>query len=172
MTAVLTAADPAAVAQLLGAIDERDYWLRRLLSAERRAYELGHQAGYREGRRDEGDDRDAQWHSLADPLARRAADGVDLTRRRWRVRGEEREREDFGRPHPGDRPVRTPRPSGPVWLGGPPVHYHGCSAACYAFRPGPYSPAEAAAILATLPGHYAEEIASLRARASRERAAS
>jgi hypothetical protein len=57
---------------------------------------------------------------------------------------------------------------GPGWihLSGAVVHYrHACQPACHAYEPGWYTPAEAAAILATLPGDYAEAIASLRAMA-------
>ena len=41
-----------------------------------------------------------------------------------------------------------------MWLAGPVVHYHQCNAACYSYKPGWYTPAEAAAIMATLPGSY------------------
>ncbi|HUZ29930.1 MAG TPA: hypothetical protein VMU90_11850 [Solirubrobacteraceae bacterium] len=65
-------------------------------------------------------------------------------------------REEFGRPRPGDytgAPARAG--SDEVWLAGPVVHHHQCLPACYAYRPGWYTRAEAAAILAALPGDYA-----------------
>ena len=64
-------------------------------------------------------------------------------------------RENFGNPRAGDfpggaLPVSHP---GKVWLAGPVVHHHKCTAACYAYEPGWYTPPESAAILATLPGN-------------------
>jgi hypothetical protein len=101
--ATMTGVDPVRVAGVLAQSDEADWWLRRLLAAERRAYDLGRQDGYREGRQAEAAERDQAWNSWAAPLARRLADGVDLQARRWKLRGEPRTRETFGLPHPGDR---------------------------------------------------------------------
>jgi hypothetical protein len=155
------------VAAVLDRSDERAAWLRRVLAAEIRGYDRGRADGYAAGRRDESAERDAAWDAIARPAARPGPSYTVLEERRWGPGG----REGFARQRPGDRPVR-PRPAMRVWLGGPPVHHHACTAACRAYRPGPYSPADAAAILTTLPGDYAAEIASLQARARRERVAS
>lgn len=49
-----------------------------------------------------------------------------------------------------------------VHLGGPAVHYrHSCGDPCRAYSPGWYSPADAARILRTLPGHYTATLADL-----------
>lgn len=165
--AALAAVSPTSVGQLLEQIAERDYWLRRIRNAALAGYDRGREDGYRQGREDEGAERDRAWQLQADPIARsKVPPLVEQERRRWKLRGEERSRESFGRPHQADRPVRR-QASGPVYLGGPPVHHHRCAGPCYRIRPGAYSPGDAAAILSTLPGDYAAVIASLRARAAR-----
>jgi hypothetical protein len=151
---------PAAV--LLAVSDERDRWLLRVLRAEQRGFDRGREAGYLEGRQAEAAERDAAWAEIAAPAARGPVTGR---------RGEPRTRLTFSRAHPADRPVRPWHPSA-VWLGGPPVHHHGCTAPCRKIRPGEYSAADAAAILAGLPGDYSPEIAGLLERAGREQAAS
>lgn len=61
----------------------------------------------------------------------------------------------------------------PEWthLAGPAVHHHRCDPRCYAYRPGWYRLADAAAILALLPGDHAGEIAGLEKAAERKAAA-
>lgn len=149
---------------LLELSDERDLWLRRVLAAEVRGYDRGREAGYAEGRRDEAAARDEDWAALARPVARGGLSHAELERRRWKLRGEERTRQSFAEVHPDDGPARPVPALERVWLGGPPVHYrHDCTAACRAINPRrPYSPAEAAAVLAGLPGDYGDEIARLR----------
>ncbi|HYB48683.1 MAG TPA: hypothetical protein VED20_15235 [Streptosporangiaceae bacterium] len=91
---------------------------------------------------------------------------------------EERTRETFGQAFSGEvapaeitaralaswEPYGLP-PAGMVHLGGAVVHHHRCAAPCHAYRSGYYTPAEAIAIIETLPGDYAEVLAGLRARA-------
>jgi hypothetical protein len=118
---------------------------------------------------------------------------AELERRRWhlccrrcRLEGhqdgcrdcEDRTRETFGQALPREaapaeivaralaswEPYGLP-PAGMVHLGGAVVHHHACKPICYAYKPGWYTPAEAADILAGLPGDYADTIASLRAMA-------
>jgi hypothetical protein len=91
---------------------------------------------------------------------------------------QDRTRETFGQPFPGEpdsaelvarataswEPFGLP-PPGMVHVAGPVVHHHACTAACRAYKPGWYAPADAAAIIETLPGNYAEVLAGLRAQA-------
>jgi hypothetical protein len=57
---------------------------------------------------------------------------------------------------------------GPGWvhLGGSVVHHHQCKPACYQHEPGWYRIEDAIAIIETLPGNYAENLAQLRAQAA------
>ena len=113
--------------------------------------------------------------------------------RRYRLEGhrdscrdcEDRTRETFGDPRPGDYPGGTEGIArakqaweeagfgfphwGPGWvhLGGPPVHWHRqCTAACYAYEPGWHRIEDAIAIIETLPGDYAGVLAELRSQAA------
>jgi hypothetical protein len=124
---------------------------------------------------------------------------AEVERRRWhlccrqcRLEGhrddcpdcEDRTREAFGVPRPGDYPSGTEGIAraraawekagfsfphwGPGWvhLGGPPVHWHKrCTRACYACEPGWHRIEDAIAIIGTLPGDYTEVLAELRAQA-------
>jgi hypothetical protein len=147
--------------RLLEESDERDSWLRRVLEAERRGYDRGVSSM-----------ADEYAHGWADGiLARKRAeheivDEIRLEIARWGPGG----REHFADPRPDDfRGLPTSAGPARIWLGGPPVHYHACNAACRAIRADrPYTPAEAAAILAGLPGNYAGTIASLRALSAQE----
>ena len=85
--------------ELLALSDERDSWMRRLLTAERDSYRRGLADGIVLGRRLEGLERDRAWAEIARPVAR--IDPAFMSRR-WTVRGEPRTREAFGRTHPGD----------------------------------------------------------------------
>lgn len=74
-----------APSELLAVSDERDQWLRRLLAAERAAY----QAGYRDGRAAERHKADRAW--AAQPPAK-VIDGTsfaELEARRWGTGGRE-----------------------------------------------------------------------------------
>jgi phosphosulfolactate phosphohydrolase-like enzyme len=92
-----TVPQPPDIAALLALSDERDQWERRLLAAERagwqaagRAHADGYHAGYIDGllRRKH--------------LEHDAVEAAKLYARRWTLRGEQRTRETFGEPHPGD----------------------------------------------------------------------
>lgn len=123
----------------------------RLLAAWRAGYLTGHQDGWKAGYERAHADRDQDWSAFAKPVARELARSVGLMERRWGPGG----REHFADPRPGDYPGgEYPPRQALVWLAGPPVHRHVCSDACYAYAPGAYSPAQAAEVLATLPGGY------------------
>lgn len=182
----------AADEQLLALSDERDLWLRRLHTAEREALERGRTLGYDEGFAQAAQDMERRWREIARPVARGAPTHGEVEAARWHVccrpcrlgghrRGcadcEDRSSETYGQPHPADNsgdvavraraswePYGLPLP-GLVHLGGRVVHHHICTAACDAYVPGWYTPQAAAAILETLPGDYAEAIASLLASA-------
>jgi hypothetical protein len=93
---------------------------------------------------------------------------------------EARTRDTFGEAYPGDRTpaeiLAAARASweplglgpGPGWvhLGGPVVHHHRCKQVCYQHKPGWYTIADAIAIIETLPGNYAENLAELRTQAA------
>ena len=85
--------------ELLALSDERDSWMRQLLAAGRESYRRGLADGIALGRRLEGAERDAAWNEIARPVARI---DPERKRKRWAVRGEQRTRETFGQPHPGD----------------------------------------------------------------------
>ncbi|MGH3273247.1 MAG: hypothetical protein ACRDNZ_02850 [Streptosporangiaceae bacterium] len=160
---------------LLGLSAERDTWQRRVLAAEIRGFDRG--VASMAGERERG-------FVIGVLAVKRAQHDVHRSLQaelaRWGGR-----REDFGRPREGDYQggavgwdggAPDPAASRRIWLGGPAVHWHRCGEACYAIDPRhPYSPAEAAAILSTLPADgyiadtYPKEIARLlRARPSRE----
>lgn len=168
------------LAATLDLSDERDQWERLIDRAYRDGYRMGehdHADDYERGRSDGALARKRAQHDLVD-MAR-----TDVAR--WGPGGRER----FADPCPGDYPggsaglakVRAAWLAagldlgpGPGWvhLSGPAVHWHKpCTSACYAYKPGWYTAADAAAILATLPGDYADTIASLRATAQESRAA-
>lgn len=95
----LTAAE--VVAALIGESDDRARQLARQLAAWREGYERGFTAGVDVGRVAEAHERD-QAHAR---LARHVIHGEPLDEtehRRWRLRGETRTRQTFGRPHPAD----------------------------------------------------------------------
>lgn len=81
-------------------------------------------------------------------------------------------REHFADPRTGDSMGgRLPHErEGMVYLGGPVCHWHTCTRACRAYRPGWYANAAAARIIATLPEggpeSYPQMIAKLRERSS------
>jgi hypothetical protein len=88
--------------ELLALSDERDSWMRLLLSAGRDSYQRGLADGIALGRRLEGVERDAAWNAIARPVARGGPSYDELERKRWAVHGEPRTRETFGLPHPDD----------------------------------------------------------------------
>jgi hypothetical protein len=130
-------ADAAAV---LDRSDERDVELQRILTAWREGFLRGLEVGMQEGRRQAAEEESAQRREAAGLVAKATAgpSHTELELRRWGPGG----REHFGDPRPGDfagqgdRP--QPRPAG-VWLGGPPVHYHECTAVCRSYAPGWYT---------------------------------
>jgi hypothetical protein len=146
------------VADLIALSDERDLELRRRLEAWREGWRaaeahLGEQyeAGYVDGL-----------------LARKRIQHAGVRQLQLETLRWDGPREDFGRPRPGDYaggslPLEHP---GQVYLAGPAVHWPRpgawCNAACSAFRPGWYGPAEAVAILTTLPHDCFEAIDRLR----------
>jgi hypothetical protein len=153
--------------------DERDRWLRRVLDAERAAYELGMAEGFRIGLERGARIAEAEWPAVIKPLFTETAAEMDL--KRYPPAG----REHFADPRDGDGRAAAVRrdayrsgliPSGKIHLGGAPVHgghrLHGlpCTAACHAYKAGWYTFAAAARIMATLPDcpSYRREIAELR----------
>jgi hypothetical protein len=178
--------------QLLALSDERDLWLWALHAAEREGFERGRTLGHDEGFAQAERDMAQRWQEVARPVARGGPAHGEIEAARWHVccrpcrlgghrRGcadcEDRTRETYGQPHPADssgdmtdraraswEPYGLP-PPGLVHLGGRVVHHHICTPACDAYAPGWYTPQAAAAILETLPGDYAEAIASLLASA-------
>jgi len=163
---------------LLELSDERDRWERLV--------EQAYRDGYRAAERARADDY--QRGLIDGALARKRAqqDLVEMARidaAQWGPEG----REHFADPRPGDYPggadglarVRAAWLAeglglgpGPGWvhLGGWLVHgnpggHRPCTKACYAYKPGWYTIAEAIGILATLPGDYAGAIATLREQA-------
>lgn len=151
----MTAAEVAAV---LERSDERAVYDRRLLNNWRSGYaaaELAHADDYERGYYD-----GVMSLKLAQHDAHRL---TEIEAGRWSLRGEPRTRQSFGKPHRDDFPGDPHRPAPRPWLAGPEVHSrHACTAVCYAYKPGFYSPQDAAAILEQLPGDYADEIARLR----------
>jgi hypothetical protein len=159
---------------LLELSDERDRWERLVEQAYRdgcRAAERAHADDYQRGLIDGALARKRAQHDLVE-MAR-----IDAAQ--WGPNG----REHFADPRPGDYPggadglarIRAAWLTeglglgpGPGWvhLGGPVVHWHKpCTSACYAYKPGWHTTADAIGILATLPGDYAEVIAALRVQA-------
>jgi hypothetical protein len=77
---------------------EPDAWLAAFEDLK----EIGElHAAYAAGREAEGTERDQAWNRIAGQVSR-SGKFADVERRRWTVRGEQRTREDFGRPHPDD----------------------------------------------------------------------
>jgi hypothetical protein len=87
-------------AELLELSDERDWWERRLAAAERAAYQRGQADGYDRGYVDGIAERKHEQQSMVEAL--------QVFARRWEMRGQQRARDTFGRPHPGDYPGRGP----------------------------------------------------------------
>jgi hypothetical protein len=106
MSSVRQAAESAplrqAVAELVTLSDERDVWLRRVIDADASGYARGLAEGVALGRAIEAAESAAAWQRIARPIARSSGSHADLERRRWRLRGEDRTRATFGKPHPDD----------------------------------------------------------------------
>jgi hypothetical protein len=169
------------------AVDE--YWRRicREMTAQAAAdgYERGQADGYL---RAVADFKSFQQDAVRDALLERRR--RHLCCRRCRLDGhrdgcpdcQDRTRETFGQAFPGEpapaeiraralaswEPYGLP-PAGMVGLGGPVVHHHACTPACYAHEPGWYTAAEAIAVIQTLPGNYAAVLAELHAQAAASR---
>jgi hypothetical protein len=92
---------------------EREMWLRRMLAAERAAYERGRADGWRDGFEAAYREIEAAWHAVADPVARGGPSHAELERRRWGPGG----REHFGDPRPDDY-MGGPVPWQPGWTPG------------------------------------------------------
>jgi hypothetical protein len=159
---------------LLELSDERDRWERLCAAAYREGWQAAEQAradDYGTGYYDGILGRKRFEHQLAQE--------AELELLRWGPGGPEH----FGDLRPGDWPggveglarVRAAWLAeglglgpGPGWvhLSGPVVHWHKpCTSACYAYKPGWHTIVDAIAILSTLPGEYAEAIATLREQA-------
>ena len=134
--------------------DARDRVVQARFEAWCLAWRLGHAAA--------GPTADEQYEAgwrdgllAAKGIQHRGYEYLQLELARW-----DGPREHFGRPRPGDfkgGSLRMERP-GQVYLSGAPVHFGRCNNACGSYKPGWYRPAEAAAILATLPHDYREAI--------------
>lgn len=160
----------AAVAEVHEMSDLMDKQLALRLTAYRegwQAAELAHAADYDAGY---VDGLLGLKHAQHD-----AVEAAKLDALRWGPRGHEHYSDprlsDAGRGEATHRaaaawePYGLP-PPGMVHLSGSVVHHHQCQPVCHQYAPGWYSPAEAAGVLARLPGNYAETIAELRAMAS------
>jgi hypothetical protein len=92
--------DDATAAQraLLELSDEREWWLRRALRAEKHGYQRGHAAGHAEGYRHAAADLESEWQAIARPAARGVPPHAGLELLRWGPGGRER----FGEARPGD----------------------------------------------------------------------
>jgi hypothetical protein len=181
----------ALIAELADAWPDPLAEVERLHAKCREAYLDGCRYGWRVGYEQAERNMARRWDKIAGPVARGGIASAELKARRGhvccrpcRLAGhregcadcEDRDRETFSQPHPADRgPAEIfararaswasfglPEP-GMVHFSGPAVHHHRCTQACYAYKPGWYTAGQAIAILATLPGNYAEVIASLRA---------
>jgi len=98
----------ALVAALIGESDDRAAQLAAQARAWREGYEQGFLAGVEVGRGAALEEEAAQRREAAG-LVREATTGPSraaILRQRWTLRGEQRTRETFGRPHPGDYPGR------------------------------------------------------------------
>jgi hypothetical protein len=82
--------------------DLLDWWLRRLLDAERAAYIAGYAAGHHDGYERGTRQMQAEWPAIVRPLSRPSRAEIEAVR--WELRGERRTRETFGQPHPNDYP--------------------------------------------------------------------
>lgn len=140
------------VADLVGSLADpaAEIRYRGILCTE--AYQAGYEAGEAAGNEHCAAEYARAWRAVAGPAARGGPAHDDLEILRWGPRG----REHYGDPREGDYPggVLPHEHAGMVWLAGPVVHRHPCTAACRAYTPGWYAPAEATAILAALPGTY------------------
>lgn len=85
-------------AALLEQGDERAKWQAYALSLARWMYE----AGYRDGRADQAAEADRAWAAAVPQRVRDEPTLAELEALRWMLRGEQRTRETFGRPHPAD----------------------------------------------------------------------
>lgn len=164
--------DPGELAALLELSDLMDRQLVLRLRAYREGWQAAEQARADDYSTGYADGTMGHKHAQHD-----AVEALKLYMRRWSLRGQRRSRRTFSAPHPDDcgpgEAARRARASweplglgpGPGWvhLGGRYVHQHRCVAACRGYEPGWYRTGDAIAILAALPGGYAETIASLRA---------
>ncbi len=89
--------DGADIRALLALSDERDQWMRWLLSAGRAAYREGYDDGFRDG----GEELFARRRAWP-PIIITGEMRAELERRRWGPGG----REHAGDPRPGDYPGR------------------------------------------------------------------
>lgn len=103
MTGAPGRAGLSAVACLLAAMPDpgAEVELRRQLARE--AYERGVADGWRQGYERAAADMADQWREPSKRIARGGTPYRELERRRWTVRGDQRDRETFGQPHPDDR---------------------------------------------------------------------
>jgi hypothetical protein len=107
---VAQASDPVplreAVNRLVSESDRRDLELQLRRQAWSEGWLAGHEIGYDAGRRDAAAEESAQRREAAGMVAdaTRGPDHAELERRRWRLRGEQRTRQDFGQDHPDDYP--------------------------------------------------------------------
>lgn len=85
--------DGADIRALLALSDERDQWMRWLLSAGRAAYREGYDAGFADG----GEELFGRRRALP-PVVITGPSFAEVERRRWGPRGRAR----FGDPRPGD----------------------------------------------------------------------
>lgn len=83
--------------------DERDWWLSRLLAAERAAWLAGYEAGNHDGYLHGTRQMEAGWRRDVVPVIDRTIRHVDAMEARWKLRGDDRTRETFSQPHHGDR---------------------------------------------------------------------
>jgi hypothetical protein len=168
------------ISDLVDALPEPLAEIELRLQLAREAYERGREDGWREGHEAAEHEMAERWDKIAGPIARIDPERThgDLEVRRWGPDG----REHFGDPRPGDRspaqmiekaraswaPLGLP-PDGLVYISGPAVHWHRpCTSACYAYKPGWYSPERVIEILRTLPGDYRANISELERKAARQ----
>jgi hypothetical protein len=95
--AALTRAERVSILSLSA---ERDTWLRRELAAERRGFDRGRAAGWRQGRESAHAEMAAAWRPVAERVRSLAGSPTwaELEARRWGPAG----REHYGDPRPGD----------------------------------------------------------------------
>ena len=97
----------SAVAELLAALSDPlvEIELRHQLAHE--AYERGRADGWRQGYESAEADMAGRWRAASQRIARGGISYRELEARRWVLRGEQRDRETFGQPHPDDRVSRS-----------------------------------------------------------------